>query len=396
MGAFGDRLQGWGERFWRRLREDRLPRLFALLLLAIMLAGALSASIERSNGNNLFETIWDGVWFAFVTMTTVGYGDKYPITSYGRFLAVVIMFSGISFTALFTAIVASYFVEKRMREAKGMEEIKWKRHIVLCGWNSRAMRVVQKLTAAGSKATPLVLVNDLPEEHVANILQTVKEAQVKYVRGDFVHEGVQQRANVKEAEIVIILADTHAARADARPDDRTILACFAVRSLNPRSRLCAEVEHEDSIAHLKRANVDTIVQTGAYNPFLLVNAALNPGVTLAFQDLLNWDYGHSILQKSFPIHLVGKHYSEAFKYFREKEAKLLIGIVSEEEEGMGLDDILSGDMSAIDRFIKKKFEGLENTYFTKRRRLNVKLNLPDSYTIRENDMALVIVQEVVS
>ena len=387
-----DKLRGVWERVFRRVRENRLPLLFAMLLLVIVLAGLGVAKTERSMANNTFESVWDGIWFAFVTMTTVGYGDKYPISTLGRFLAVVIMFCGISFTAVFTAVIASYFVEKRMREAKGMEEIKWKGHIVLCGWNSRAMRVVQRLTAEGSKAKPLVLVNDLPEEHVANILQAVKAAQVKYARGDFVHEGALQRANVKEAETVIILADTYGAKAGTRPDDRTILACFAVRSLNAGARLCAEAEHEDSIAHLKRANADTIVQTGAYNPFLLVNAALNPGVTLAFQDLLNWDYGHSILQKRFPIQLVGKKYSEAFIYFHEKENSLLIGLASEEEEGMGLDDILTGDMSAIDRFIKKKFEGLEKTYFTKRRRLNVRLNLPDNYTLRQNDMALVIVQ----
>jgi voltage-gated potassium channel len=318
------------------------------------------------------------------------------VTGLGRVLGVVIMFSGISFTAVFTAVIASYFVEKRMREAKGMEEIKWKRHIVICGWNSHAMRIVQKLAEERSKSTPLILVNDLPEEHMANVLQTVKGGQVKYVRGDFVHEGVLMRANVKEAEVILILADTHGATAGTRPDDRTVLASFTARSMNTHIRICAEIEHEENIGHLKRANVDIIVQTGLYNPYLLVNAALNPGVTLAIQDILTWDYGHSVQQKKFPSHLVNSPYSEAFKHFREKENFLLIGVVSEEDEGMDLDDILSGDMSAIDKFIKKKFEGLENTYFTKRKRLNVRLNLPDNYTVRHNDTALVIAPEAKS
>jgi voltage-gated potassium channel len=298
----------------KRFKEDRLPRIFVIFLMVIITAGIVAALVEKISGNSMYQTIGDGLWWAFVTMTTVGYGDKTPVTAVGRLLAIVIMFSGISFTALFTALVASYFVEKRIREGRGMEQIKWKQHIVMCGWNSHAMKIVNKLTEEGEKSKPLVLVNDLPEEHIANILEATKNADVKHVRGDFVHEGILQRANVSEADIVIILADKHSSKPEARPDDRTTLACFTARSLNRHARICAEKE-------------------------------------------------------------------------------LLIGVVSEEEEGMGLDDILSGDMSAIDRFIKKKFEGMEDVYFTKRKSLHVKLNPSDDYIIRPNDKALVIAKE---
>lgn len=377
----------------KRFKEDRLPRIFVIFLMVIITAGIVAALVEKISGNSMYQTIGDGLWWAFVTMTTVGYGDKTPVTAVGRLLAIVIMFSGISFTALFTALVASYFVEKRIREGRGMEQIKWKQHVVMCGWNSHAMKIVNKLTEDGEKSKPLVLVNDLPEEHIANILEATKKADVKHVRGDFVHEGILQRANVSEADIVIILADKHSSKPEARPDDRTTLACFTARSLNRHARICAEVESEENIAHLKRANVDTIVYTEAYNPFLIANAALQPGVTVAVQDMLSWGYGHSIQQKKIPSHFVEKKYGEVFNYFREKEKELLIGVVSEEEEGMGLDDILSGDMSAIDRFIKKKFEGMEDVYFTKRKSLHVRLNPSDDYIIRPNDKALVIAKE---
>lgn len=380
-------------RIVKRFRDDRLSRIFAIFLILIIIAGISTELIEKSSGNPVYQTIGDGLWWTFVTMTTVGYGDKTPVTTAGRLLAIVIMFSGISFTALFTALVASYFVEKRIREGRGMEQIKWKQHIVMCGWNSNAMKIVNKLTERGEKSKSLVLVNDLPEEHIANILESVKHADVRHVRGDFVHEGVLQRANVSGADIVIILADRQSSKLESRPDDRTTLACFTARSLNHRARICAEVESEENIAHLKRASVDTIIYTEGYNPFLIANAALQPGVTVAVQDILSWGYGHSIQQKEIPSHLVEKKYSEVFSYFKEKEKQLLIGVVSEEEEGMGLDDILSGDMSAVDRFIKKKFEGIEDVYFTKRKSLHVKLNMPDDYTIRPTDKALVIAKE---
>jgi voltage-gated potassium channel len=58
-----------------------------------------------------FATFWDGVWWAVVTVTTVGYGDLYPHTVPGRIVAIALMLVGIGFLAVLTATVASHFVQ---------------------------------------------------------------------------------------------------------------------------------------------------------------------------------------------------------------------------------------------------------------------------------------------
>ena len=58
-----------------------------------------------------FATFWDGVWWAVVTVTTVGYGDLYPHTVPGRIIGIVVMLLGIGFLAVLTATVASHFVQ---------------------------------------------------------------------------------------------------------------------------------------------------------------------------------------------------------------------------------------------------------------------------------------------
>lgn len=83
-------------------------RLVAVLTIAIVvLAGSVEALVDSGD----FPSTWDGIWWAMVTVTTVGYGDIYPKTIDGRIIAMVVMLFGIGFLSVLTATVASYFVK---------------------------------------------------------------------------------------------------------------------------------------------------------------------------------------------------------------------------------------------------------------------------------------------
>ena len=387
------RVLNWCQSAWMGIIRDNLFKFILAVLGIVFLCSIFVFWVESVSGNTLYGKLSDSFWWAIVTMATVGYGDKYPITAPGRILAVVVILSGISLTAVFTALVASYFVEKRIREDKGMEEIKFRRHIILCGWNKRAMRILKRILSE-PRSPEVVLINELSEEHIANILRECKNGRVKYVRGDFVHEGVLLRANIKEADVVILLADAYdMGEAKKRADDKTILACFTIKSLNPDIRVCAEVEEEDSFQHLKRADVEYVVLIGGQNDFLLANAATSPGVSLATQEILSWGGRNILKQVKIPSSLVGQDFVQASHHFRKENHGILVGVVTEEEEGVDLSDILSRDMTAVDKFIMRKFEGLEETYFSKRKRLHIKINPPDDYRIRPQDQALIISKE---
>ena len=66
---------------------------------------------ERSVEGSNIKTFSDGLWWAITTVTTVGYGDRYPTTTEGRLLAVLLMITGISLVGVITASVAAWFVK---------------------------------------------------------------------------------------------------------------------------------------------------------------------------------------------------------------------------------------------------------------------------------------------
>eukprot|EP01031_Cornospumella_fuschlensis_P009646 gene9646-11836_t len=70
---------------------------------------------ERSPGGNI-HTAEDALWWSVTTITTVGYGDKYPVTTEGRVLAMALMFSGVGLFGTFSGIIASLFLGKVVAE----------------------------------------------------------------------------------------------------------------------------------------------------------------------------------------------------------------------------------------------------------------------------------------
>jgi len=91
-----------------RLTSGAAFRLAALITaFIVVVAGAAQATFDTRD----FSSVWDGIWWSVVTVTTVGYGDLYPRTVAGRLIGIVVMLIGIGFLSVLTATVASHFVK---------------------------------------------------------------------------------------------------------------------------------------------------------------------------------------------------------------------------------------------------------------------------------------------
>jgi len=78
----------------------------------VVFAGAAQAAFDGKD----FKSLWDAIWWAVVTVTTVGYGDLFPTTTTGRLIGIGLMLVGIGFISVLTATIASIFVKSDRRE----------------------------------------------------------------------------------------------------------------------------------------------------------------------------------------------------------------------------------------------------------------------------------------
>ena len=80
--------------------------------LLVLCAGQAFTEAERGQPEATVEDVADGLWWAITTMTTVGYGDRYPVTGTGRLIAVALMVGGVALLGVVTASLASWMVER--------------------------------------------------------------------------------------------------------------------------------------------------------------------------------------------------------------------------------------------------------------------------------------------
>jgi voltage-gated potassium channel len=89
----------------------------AVGVLVMVYASSLAIlDLERTQPHSSINSFGDAVWWSITTVTTVGYGDIYPVTGAGRFVAVALMIGGVSLLGVVTATLASWIVQRVAEE----------------------------------------------------------------------------------------------------------------------------------------------------------------------------------------------------------------------------------------------------------------------------------------
>jgi voltage-gated potassium channel len=110
LGRFSDSLTMYG-RIFRDKRHELLVSM-ALLCLILLMASSLMYFLEHEAQPQHFSSIPAAMWWGIITLTTIGYGDVYPVTALGRVFGSIIAVIGIGFVALPSAILVAGIMEQ--------------------------------------------------------------------------------------------------------------------------------------------------------------------------------------------------------------------------------------------------------------------------------------------
>jgi voltage-gated potassium channel len=118
------RLGGLGtvaNRLARRSLKSSVLLVLAITGILVVTVAGVVLILERGNPHTTITTYPQSLWWALSTVTTVGYGDVYPVTNGGRLAALLLMLAGIALVGILTAAVAAWFVHYVVGQAEPTE-----------------------------------------------------------------------------------------------------------------------------------------------------------------------------------------------------------------------------------------------------------------------------------
>ena len=232
-----------------------------LLLLFVVFTAGIAIYVLEENINPNVHTLFDGLYWALVTISTVGFGDISPVTTEGRVISMLIIISGIAMISFATSVIVSAFSEK-LDEVKAMRIVerinKSESFLIICGYGQMAKMFFRQ--GHIDERDYIILEKDPVR---------VKEAQkdgYHVIQEDASRSEVLKRFNVKHANITVLCLTSS--------DVENIYITLSAKSLSRDIKVIARASSRSMVKKYEHAGADHILL-----PHEVVNNMLHIAIT---------------------------------------------------------------------------------------------------------------------
>ncbi|OIU72774.1 potassium channel family protein [Rossellomorea aquimaris] len=260
--------------FHQFLRWPLLVRIFLIAISLMTVFGILIHFVEPDT----FPSYFDGIWWAVITMSTVGYGDFVPATTEGRLFGVLLILVGAGFLSTYFITLATNTVMSQNAYIEGKATFKGKDHVVIIGWNERAREIINQLSSLHFNGEIILIDETLQQNPYRN-------HHIHFIKGEPFKDKVLEKASMHEASIALITADQN--RNEIEADMHSILTLLAVKGNHPNVYTVVEILQKDQVLNAERAGADEVIQTNLQSGYVMINSIISKGMSKAILKLLN-------------------------------------------------------------------------------------------------------------
>lgn len=269
-----------GKLLWRRVRKTGL--LFGSSFVIVSLVVWL---LERNAEGTHIVTLLDAMWLNVCTISTVGYGDTFPITTSGRIvMGAFILFTLVTIGFLLTAVNEAVIEVKRMEE-RGLLGTVMTDHIVVCGFGPVARTAIDELLAAGRD---VAVICEEPDDF-EKAQRLGPRANYFVTTGELNQEILKERLNAEQAYAGVVAT---------RDDTVNIVASLNMQAVNPKMRIVVAVKTEAIRQTLVASGVTYVASPFELSGRLVASAAFEPDVARFIDDITSGIGGSDVQQYS--------------------------------------------------------------------------------------------------
>ncbi|WP_058307052.1 potassium channel family protein [Gracilibacillus massiliensis] len=282
--------------------------LFIASFLLVIFSSMFIMLLEKQT----FPTFFDGFWWVMTTVTTVGYGDLYPVTVAGRWLALFLYVFGIGLIGIVIGKIIDGLAIYRKKREEGDIVYKGKGHYIIIGWSQKAKFAIKEMIATNYEID-IVLIDQLEK---APIL----DQNIFYIKGNASEKAPLEKANIQEAKSVLVFSDDSISEGQLA-DGKTLLIASTIESMAPEVHTIVEVMEESHIKNFKYMNIDEFIISNETISSLFVRSAFRNGMSSIFGQLLRRSHGDDLYH--VPSKQSWATYRDAFNELIEKGATLV-------------------------------------------------------------------------
>lgn len=306
------------------------------------------------------------LWWFLVSVTTVGYGDFYPVSLGGRITALFIFVGGIGAFGMIAAQGIDKALEIGRKVKMGQMNIKVKNHIVLLGYHTgRTEQLIEEILADSNRQEREIVLCADSEKISENPIPDIKY----FVRGNLRSDDVMRRSCTADADRVII---------DGRNDDQSTTIALAVNEAckhNPGVHIVVGLMNlAENTRTLNRINAKIECVT-AHIVSIMVQAMQDPGASRVFSRLLSNTEGQTLYRVNIPQSAGSWRYVDLLVELKRLYEASLVAVArshdheSDPVENPPADTIVQGGM-AIFYIAKARIPGIDWGKFSNKNRVS--------------------------
>lgn len=297
-----------------------------VLVLAIYFAlVALLVYVEKDSDQSALNNYSNAFWYSLVTLTTVGYGDIFPATVWGRYISMVFILTSIGIFGILIGKLTTLMTTIKENKKLGYSGTNFTNHAVIIGWNEFGWHVVDQLVGVGRKVS--VVTNN--KNDVELIQEKYNSKNVYVLFSDYNNYELIKKTNIEEATIVFV---------NMYNDTDKLVYVLNLKKTFPKAEFVVTLENGDLKDTFISAGVSNTISVQEISSKLLASYMFEPDVASYSEEILSYaqsdgdyDIKQLLITPNNPYN--GKAYNEVFFELKRRYNSVMIGITKRDKYG---------------------------------------------------------------